>query len=576
MPFRSSSSSNADRFQDWHLVEDERVKGTSGWTGYSWNRKLIPDPPAFLSKLHGKGLKVTPNLHPADGIHAYEDAYQDLAKALGHDTCNDDPIVFDATNRAFIDAYFDVLHRKLEDDGIDFWWVDWQQGEYSRVPGVDPLWVLNHFHFLDNGRDGTRPLTFSRYAGPGSHRYPVGFSGDTIVTWESLDFQPEFTATSSNIGYGWWSHDIGGHMGGYRDDELAARWVQFGCFSPILRLHSSNNPFNTKEPWNYREESRTAMNKSLRLRHLLTPYIYTMNVRSAEQNEPLIQPMYWEYPERTEAYRARNQFFFGSELIVAPITTPRDSVTWRGKVRAWLPPGRYVDIMTGAVYNGDREMWMYRDLDRLPVLAREGAIIPMDAANVPRNGGHNPEAFNIVIVVGADGTFDIVEDDGSSTNIKHTEFSRTTIAFGQGAGKIITRPTTSRIVGIPSSRKWQFSFPGMAERENTVVKVDDKPRSAGLETSAGGFLVIIDSVPTDSTITVELGPNPQLAITNAAEHVYPILRDAHMDYNLKNRIWAAVTGKVPLNARISQLSALDMDQNLFDAVMEYFLADSRS
>ena len=101
------------------------MKGTSGWTGYSWNRKLIPDPPAFLRKLHERGLKVTPNLHPADGIHAYEDAYQDLAKALNHDTSNDDPIVFDATSRSFIDAYFDVLHRKLEDDGIDFWWVDW-------------------------------------------------------------------------------------------------------------------------------------------------------------------------------------------------------------------------------------------------------------------------------------------------------------------------------------------------------------------------------------------------------------------------------------------------------------------
>ena len=106
--------------------------------------------------------------------------------------------------------------------------------------------MLNHYHYLDNARDGKRPMTFSRYAGPGSHRYPVGFSGDTIITWDSLAFQPYFTSTASNIGYGMWSHDIGGHMRGFKDDEMAGRWLQFGVFSPIMRLHSSNSEFNEK------------------------------------------------------------------------------------------------------------------------------------------------------------------------------------------------------------------------------------------------------------------------------------------------------------------------------------------
>lgn len=120
-----------------------------------------------------------------------------------------------------MDAYFDMHHR-MEAEGVDFWWLDWQQGGVTRQKGLDPLWMLNHMHYLDSGRGGNWPLTFSRYAGPGSHRYPVGFSGDTIVTWESLAFQPQFTATASNIGYGWWSHDIGGHMFGYRNEELEA------------------------------------------------------------------------------------------------------------------------------------------------------------------------------------------------------------------------------------------------------------------------------------------------------------------------------------------------------------------
>ena len=102
-------------------------------------------------------------------------------------------------------------------------------------------------------------MFFSRYSGPGSQRYPVGFSGDTYVTWASLDFQPYFTATSSNIGYSWWSHDIGGHMGGYRDDELITRWMQLGVFSPINRLHSCNTDFIRKEPWCFEEKTEGIM-----------------------------------------------------------------------------------------------------------------------------------------------------------------------------------------------------------------------------------------------------------------------------------------------------------------------------
>ena len=217
---------------DWHRVDSVPEEHGSGWTGYSWEPELFPDPEGFLAELHRRGLRVTLNVHPADGVRAFEDSYEAMARALGRDPAGGEPIAFDLTDPAFLEAYFDVLHHALEDQGVDFWWLDWQQGPYSRVQGIDPLWLLNHFHFLDSGRDGRRPLTFSRYAGPGSHRYPVGFSGDTLISWASLDFQPEFTATASNIGYGWWSHDIGGHIFGVRDDELATRWLQLGVFSP--------------------------------------------------------------------------------------------------------------------------------------------------------------------------------------------------------------------------------------------------------------------------------------------------------------------------------------------------------
>ncbi len=235
---------------DWHLVNEDAVPH-AGWTGYIWNKALFPDPKAFTKALHDRKLKITFNDHPAAGVHHHEEIYEKMASALGHDTIHRAPILFDATSPELMHAHLNVLYRRLEEQGEDFRWIDWQQGPFSRVPGLDPLWLLNHFHYLDTAltQGASQAMIFSRYAGPGSHRYPVGFSGDCVATWDSLEFQPEFTATVSNIGYGWWSHDIGGHIGGARDDELTVRWVQLAVFSPILRLHSSNSPWMSKEPW---------------------------------------------------------------------------------------------------------------------------------------------------------------------------------------------------------------------------------------------------------------------------------------------------------------------------------------
>lgn len=236
---------------DWHLVDDVPEKYGSGWTGYTWNKNFFPDPEAFMNWLHEHHMKVTLNVHPADGIRAYEERYPEIAEKMGIDPATEHAVMFDPADPHFMEVYLKDLHHPLEEEGVDFWWLDWQQGGVTKVPGLDPLWMLNHYHYLDSQWKGNRSMTFSRYAGVGSHRYPIGFSGDTVISWESLQFQPYFTNTASNIGYGWWSHDIGGHMLGVRDDELMARWVQYGVFSPINRLHSTDNPFNGKEPWKF-------------------------------------------------------------------------------------------------------------------------------------------------------------------------------------------------------------------------------------------------------------------------------------------------------------------------------------
>ena len=180
---------------DWHLVDIDPKYG-SGWTGYTWNRDLFPDPEEFLQWLHDRNKRVTLNIHPADGVRAHEEQYRAVAEEMGVDWEKEQPVNFDPADPKFLEACFKHIFHPMEAQGVDFWWLDWQSGGLSKVEGLDPLWVLNHYHYLDSGRDGKRPMTFSRYAGPGSHRYPVGFSGDTIVTCLTLQLRPRISDTA--------------------------------------------------------------------------------------------------------------------------------------------------------------------------------------------------------------------------------------------------------------------------------------------------------------------------------------------------------------------------------------------
>jgi alpha-glucosidase (family GH31 glycosyl hydrolase) len=539
---------------DWHRVESVPPEHGSGWTGYSWERELFPDPEGFLAELHRRGLRVTLNVHPADGVRAFEDAYPAMAEALGRDPEGDEPIAFDITDRAFLDAYLRVLHHPLEEQGVDFWWLDWQQGQYSRTQGIDPLWMLNHFHFLDSGRDDRRPLTFSRYAGPGSHRYPVGFSGDTHISWASLAFQPEFTATASNIGYGWWSHDIGGHIFGVRDDELATRWVQLGVFSPILRLHSSSNPFLVKEPWLYPAESRAAMTEALRFRHRLVPYLHTMNHRAAREGVPLVRPMYHLAPDDPRAYRVPNQFAFGSELVVAPITAPRDPVTLRGAVRAWLPPGTWIEL--------------HRDGRSIPALLRAGGILPLAAAD-DLDATRNPERLEVLVAPGADGRFTLIEDDGTGTTPDDIPTARTALAWDQGSGELTIGAADDPHGVVAPARTWTVTFLGVAP--GTSVSVDGAAGEVAF--GAGRASVTVADAPTDRPLRLEVGGGGASPRTpDRSEALFEVLNAAQYGHQAKAEAWQTLTSAHSAEAMLAELHAQALPRELIGALSELLTA----
>lgn len=544
---------------DWHLVDIAPETG-SGWTGYTWNRDLFPDPERFLQKLHEKNLKVSLNVHPADGIRKHEEKYPEMARAMGMDPESQKTVEFDITDPHFIEAYFEVLHWPLEQQGVDFWWIDWQSGSVSKMEGLDPLWGLNHYHYMDNCKRGNRGLCFSRYAGPGSHRYPVGFSGDSIISWETLEFQPYFTATAANIGYTWWSHDIGGHMMGCMDHELAVRWLQFGVFSPISRLHSSSNPFTVKEPWNYPERHAKIMKRFLRLRHLMVPYLFTMNERCHREGLPLVEPVYYEYPWEEAAYQYKNEYFFGTQLLVCPVTSPAGHDVLRAKTQMWLPEGIWFDVFANRVYQGGRCMTLYRSLEEMPVFAKAGAIIPT-AAKAEENISLNPAELTVSVYPGADGQFSLYEEYGGA--VVWTVFE---LDWASGAVSVYGDGNTKGM-----ERKFRFRFPCWNVKKKPEVRLDGKETAFDFRFRNGVPEILVDA-PKAGRLLISWQDTAEIRPNCWREEIFDFLKEAQISFTQKEQIYGLVCKYGQSPYIVQELSALQAEKSVYDVICELLWA----
>ncbi len=493
---------------DWHLTETGNE--SSGWTGYTWNRDLVPDPKGLLDWLHEQGLRTALNLHPAEGIHPHEEDYEAMARAMGVDPESKKPIPFDIADPRFAHAYFEILHHPKEEEGVDFWWMDWQQGTLTSMPGLDPLWWLNHLHFYDHARmQDERPLIFSRWGGLGNHRYPVGFSGDTVVDWPSLAFQPYQTATAANVGFGWWSHDIGGHMQGIEEPELYARWVQFGVFSPIMRLHSTKNPYHERRPWARDAETFRVTRDAMQLRHSLIPYLYAMAWRNHKEGVTPIRPMYHDFPEHEEAYHCHDQYTFGSELVAAPFLQPADKDTRHSRQVIWLPPGDWFHFFDGRHFAGDRWQAFYGTLDEIPVLARAGAIVPL----APRAGWgsvENPKALDVIVFPGADNVFELYEDDGVSLAYQDGAYAVTRLSQEWRGDhlRFEIAPVEGDRSHLPDLRTYRLMFRGVNA-------------SAGVQVHMNG-----ESLPVEKTFDEEMNTLRIAPLTMAADEQLVVVLSA--------------------------------------------------
>lgn len=442
---------------DWH---------TQGWTGWTWDRTAIPDPEGLIDWMHQNGLKVSLNLHPADGVDDDEDFFEELRVDMGLDK-QTKVVPWNLSDGHFYHNMFKNIIRARERQGVDFWWIDWQQNLTSKyVDGLGETFWCNHVFYNDMrlNRPDRRPLIFHRWGGLGSHRYPIGFSGDSFTTYGTLAWQPYFTATASNVGFGYWGHDLGGHQQtGGNDPEIYLRWMQFGVFTPVFRTHATNWEGIERRIWKY--ENFPSLLETVKLRYALMPYIYTAARQAYDTGVSLCRPLYYEWPEVNNAYLFEDEYMFGDDILVAPVVTKpgSDGMTAR---RIWLPEGHWFDVCRNKIVNGNRIFTDSYAMEEIPYFYRAGSII---VNNPPMmNLNTRPDRLILKVVPGSNGKTSLYEDEGDTEGYKQGAYTTTEISHE--GNSLTIHPRVGKFPGMPETRSYTVEF--LAVNRPNSVSID--------------------------------------------------------------------------------------------------------
>lgn len=451
---------------DWHWNgnADSMSEGIGGWTGWSWNTNLLPQPEKLLQEIHDNGMRLSLNIHPADGINSHEspDYYKLMKSDLNGKYDKDGTIEWSIDYPDFTKSFFNRVIRDHEKEGVDFWWLDWQQHLTSKLtPDLGETFWCNHVFFNDmkKNRPDRRPVIFHRWGGLGSHRYQIGFSGDALINFPTLAFQPYFTSTASNVGYAFWGHDLGGHA--FTNDsivnnpELVLRWIQYGVFSPIFRSHATKEDRIERRMWKFSNFDK--MRDAVKLRYALFPYIYTMARKTYDTGIGMCRPLYYEFPYDEEAYKYEGEYFFGDDILVAPIThASSDGKTVDKEI--WFPAGKWWSVSTRQLIEGPCVKNMNFTLDEIPYFFKAGSVIPFNPSSVKRVTV-KPDEIILNIVGGENGTGSLYEDEGDNSDYS-TEFATTQFMHQVNGDTetIIIEPREGTATKLLQKRSWSLNL----------------------------------------------------------------------------------------------------------------------
>lgn len=463
----------------------DNIKGYLG--ELNWYKPHWPNPKAMIANFRKKGVKTILITEPyiIDTLWHFQ-----VGKKLG--IFSTDSLGKTFINKQFyfgpasmIDIFKPVARRwfwkqynKQIKIGVAGWWGDLGEPEtisehqYFVSGKADQVRNLYGFYWekmiFDNYRKHyptTRLFDLNRAGYAGSQRFSVfPWSGDISRSWSGLQAQLPVMLNMSLSGMPFIHTDAGGFAMGVKDNELYTRWLQFACFSPILKPHGSGIP---SEPIFFNDTTQRIVRDFMKLRYRLLPYIYTVAWRTDEDGTPIIRPLFFEYPNDSTAYSVIDEYFFGPDFLVAPVIHPGVK-----SLKVYLPKGLWYSWWDHKKYEGGKWITVPVNPETIPIFVKAGAFIPMVKA-VNSTDYYSSKDLTVLYFPSAKSSEGVMYEDDGKTFGAYKDGDFQLLKFNSDEGKKITFSVSGKgYEGMPSERKVTFIIIGKKKSVHFNLKSD--------------------------------------------------------------------------------------------------------
>lgn len=488
----------AHKYRQLHIPADNIVQDWFWWYTMGepvFDKARYRDPPAMVDDLHKSNfhlmISVWPYFRP--GSKTYDDMDQrgyfiDRTKVQSFHPPR--MALYDAFNPEARKYYWNLMDQALFKIGVDAWWLDTTEPETEdRETNI----LVSNKTFLGNGAryanafplmttqgvyqgqrsesDKKRVFILSRSAFAGAQRNAAAvWSGDINSDWIFFKKQIPAGLNYSITGLPYWTTDIGGFVSGNPDDpayrELFIRWFQFGTFNPILRVHGTRST-NQNELWSFGTEAQKILTSYDVLRYRLLPYIYSLAWMTTSQGYTPMRGLIMDFRTDTHSAVIGDEFMFGPALLVSPVTDP--DVSSR---QVYLPKSKWYDFWTGSSRDGSRMIDVATPLDRLPLFARAGSIVPLGPEK-EWSTEKQEDPIELRIYRGADGDFTLYEDENDGYNYEKGAYATIPFHWDDGKQTLTIGERKGTFPGILTGRSFQIIFVG--EGHGAGISVEGKP-----------------------------------------------------------------------------------------------------
>ena len=506
---------------NWHLENDPLVFDEENLSCQIFND---------LTARHNikAGITINPSLKAKENSYTYQNVVGNIGVLKQREYS------FLPLSNQSLNLYTNYGINNWINIGLDAFVVD-----YNNIKDKKALALFNHYCYAAGGlTSNKRVVVFSRNHDIATHRNTIIFTGKTKVDWNTLEYLPRYNLTASNNGISYIAHAIGGYYGGIENYELYLRYIQLGVFSSMLVLASDKGEYYKREPWRWNITQSSVIKKYLNLRNSLIPYLYTESYIYHNSGSPIIQPLYYKYPKIYDEPLYKNQYFFGSKMLVCPITKKKNPLMNRVVQRMFIPEGVWYELESGKKYLGNKYyMSFYKDED-YPVFCKEGAIIPMSldkTIDLPTN-------MEIIVFPGSNGEYKLYEDDGFTNSFQNKNYAITEFSFQYQPNRYeLTIKNINNSGILPYLRNYRIRFKNTKPVNliSILSGIQSIPGNYYLEKN--DLVIDISNVSTSAELKIKLEseePIENSTIRLINDDIRGIIEDLEIETTLKEKIGA--------------------------------------